>query len=114
MKSLLNPFRYGVLALSLIFNKVLRRFLPVCLAALFLSSAVLSYYRPWFIVALAVQAGFYLLALAYGPLFRLNLVKGPVGKMSSIAYFFCLGSLGMTLGAWDFLRGKCISKWEPT
>ena len=37
----------------------------------------------------------------------------PAGALASVAYYFCVGSLGTLLGLADFLRGKESIKWDP-
>jgi len=117
MRQILNPFRYGIYSIGLAINKVLRRMLPVCLIFLFLSSSVLSFYNPWIRLFFILQAGAYLLALSY-PLFIKNVsdtnpFKNKCKKLSSLAWYICVGNYGTFLGLLDFLSGKKITKWDP-
>lgn len=114
MRELLNPLKYGLFSISLIINKIVRRFLPVFLVSLFLSSLALCVHSPLIGLFLLLQLSFYILAFAHWALLRhlpgLRIVK----RLSSLAFYFCLGNYGTLLGLIDFLRGKRIIKWEPS
>jgi cellulose synthase/poly-beta-1,6-N-acetylglucosamine synthase-like glycosyltransferase len=105
-REMLNPVAHGVPALSLLFNKVLRRTLPLLLAAVFLSSAVLAGRAPFMGVFFLAQAAFYGLGLLYGK-------AGAGGKAGAVASFFLYGNVGTLLGLWDFLRGREVARWDP-
>lgn len=111
LKEVLNPFKYGAVAISLFINKVLRRLLPVFLITLFLSSAVLSPCCMIVKTVLAMQTAFYLLALLYVILFQhLPKIK-LITKISSLSFYFCVGNYGTLLGLIDFFSGKRTTKW---
>jgi cellulose synthase/poly-beta-1,6-N-acetylglucosamine synthase-like glycosyltransferase len=61
---LLNPFRYGAFAWCLFSHKVVRWLVPVFLLICLVSSAVLALHSRVYAVLFALQAVFYLLALA--------------------------------------------------
>jgi cellulose synthase/poly-beta-1,6-N-acetylglucosamine synthase-like glycosyltransferase len=103
-RELLNPFRYGVFAVGLFANKVLRRLLPVFLATLFATGAVLGLAHPWMLVLLAAQVTFYA-AAALHPLVR--------HRTTALCHYFCVGNLGTLLGLVDFLRRRETVRWEP-
>jgi cellulose synthase/poly-beta-1,6-N-acetylglucosamine synthase-like glycosyltransferase len=111
MRHLMNPRRTGFFAVGLFVNKVLRRGLPFFLLGLLASTIALarSYdlFRVLAILQLAMIAG----AASY-PLIR-GLPLGPVVKIGSVLFYFCLGNLGTLLGDIDFLRGRRIVMWEP-
>lgn len=113
MKELLNPFRYGIFSIRLAINKIVRRLLPLFLLLVFVNSLCLSSYSPSVKVILFLQLVFYALAFSYlisvHKIFRVRLFT----KVTSYAYYFCLGNLGSLLGLLDFLMGKQITKWTP-
>jgi len=111
MRNLLNPTRYGFYSVSIFCNKVLRRVLPFFIILLVASSAWLSFEYPTARLLLAMQAGFFLLAVSY-PLLRLANLRG-VERLSSIAFYFCVGNIGSFLGVIDFLRGRRVVQWNP-
>jgi poly-beta-1,6-N-acetyl-D-glucosamine synthase len=112
-KELLNPFKYGIFAIRLFINKILRRFLPVCMILMFFSSVFLSFYIPLIRILVFLQFVFYILALSYPIVFQ-N-IKGFifVKRITSLAYYFCLGNYGTLLGLIDFIRGGKVVKWNP-
>ncbi len=113
MKGLLNPLRYGIFSLRLLINKVFRRFLPICLILLFMSSLYLALYNPVIAFILLLQVIFYVLALLYSAFLQSSNVLRPLKKTASLAFYFCIGNLGTLLGLIDFLMGRHATKWEP-
>ncbi|MBF0345404.1 MAG: glycosyltransferase [Nitrospirae bacterium] len=112
MRSVLNPFRYGMFSITLFVNKVLRRLLPIFAILLLVSSLLLSVRYPVFRVVSALQLCFYVTALLYPFLFKhVKIFK--INKVASIVYYFCIGNYGMLLGVMDFLNGKEITSWTP-
>ncbi len=112
-KDLLNPFKYGMFSIRLLINKTIRRFLPIYLLLIFFSSMFLSFYYPFIWIVVFLQFIFYILAFSY-PIFFRN-IKGFkfMKRITSLAYYFCLGNYGTLLGLIDFIRGKKVVKWEP-
>ena len=80
---------------------------------MFLSSAFLSFYIPLIRILAFLQFIFYILAASY-PIFFQN-IKGfkSMRKITSLAYYFCIGNYGTLLGLIDLIKGKKIAKWEP-
>lgn len=113
-REVLNPFRYGLFSLGLFLNKVLRRFLPVLLVLMLLSSAVLAVeslpMRVWFFV----QFGFYASVVPLRKLADYLPLGGFLRRLVFLAYYFCTGMVGTWLGLLDFLGGKQVAKWETT
>jgi cellulose synthase/poly-beta-1,6-N-acetylglucosamine synthase-like glycosyltransferase len=113
MKEMLNPFRYGLFSISLIINKIFRRFLPGFLVLLFFSSLTLSFYHPCMKIFLVLQIAFYSFAILYWGILqyipRLRIIK----KIGATVFYFCIGNYGTLLGTIDFLRGRQAVKWEP-
>lgn len=106
MKAALNPAAFGVVAVSLWCNKVLRRLLPFFLLALLFTSTALATRSTLAALALAGQAAFYLAAF-------LHLLTGAGGRFAALASFFVAASAGTFLGVLDFIRGREIVKWDP-
>jgi biofilm PGA synthesis N-glycosyltransferase PgaC len=112
LKELLNPFQYGLFSLNLFVNKILRRFLPVFLLLLLLSTLILSLHNLLFRIILALQIAFYALAFLYW-IFLQHMKRNIIIKIASISFYFCIGNYGTLLGFIDFLKGKQITKWDP-
>jgi len=112
MKSVLNPFKYGIFSLNLFVNKVIRRCLPIFLISMFFSSLFLSFYIPLINILFLLQLSFYILALSHLILFQHLSTLRIMKRLSSLAYYFCLGNYGTLLGLYDFIRGKSVVKWE--
>ncbi|MBF0608604.1 MAG: glycosyltransferase [Magnetococcales bacterium] len=112
MRTVLNPFKYGIFSITLFVNKILRRLLPVFLIVLLTSSILASAAYPPFKIISALQLAFYATAVLYPFLLRhVKILK--INKVGSIIYYFCIGNYGMLLGTLDFLTGKEITSWTP-
>jgi len=115
-REVLNPFKYGFYSVGLFINKVLRRMLPVFLICLLVSSCILSCFYSLIQYLLFAQVIIYGPALIY-PLLAFSPSKNKLtiilSKVSSVAFYFCIGNLGTLLGLFDFLRGEKIAKWQP-
>ncbi|MBF0311233.1 MAG: glycosyltransferase [Magnetococcales bacterium] len=107
---LLLPWRYGAFAVQLLINKVLRRLMPLFLLLLTLFTLIGTGLSALFWVGalplLSVYAAAACHALSGGR-------RGKVGKLCAMAWYFCLGNLGMALGWYDYLRGSPAAKWDP-
>ena len=114
MKDLLNPFKYGFFSIRILINKIIRRLLPIFMLLIFFSSLVLSFHYLFFRIIFFLQIIFYLLAVSYLSLFQHTSHLRIVARITSLAYYLCLGNFGTLLGLIDFLRGKRIVKWEPS
>jgi biofilm PGA synthesis N-glycosyltransferase PgaC len=114
-RELLNPFRHGLFSAKLFVNKVVRRVLPVSLAMLFVATALLVPTSMAFSLLLLAQSAFYALAICHWLLRHRSSPDraGALGRMSTVAFYFCLGNLGMLGGLADFLRGRSVAKWDP-
>ena len=106
-RELLNPMRYGSFALGLWSHKMLRWFVPYFLAGLFVSNSFLLD-RPTFRIALALQAAFYVIALA-----GLALRNRDVPFPWSAPFSFCLVNWAALLGTLKCLSGKTSGQWNP-
>ncbi|MHB8835956.1 MAG: glycosyltransferase [Candidatus Methylomirabilia bacterium] len=113
MRELLNPFSYGMFAVGLAVNKVLRRLLPVLLVVFFLGTAVSAAAHRGSALLFAAQCLFYLFGLLYVLIFR-HLPEIPlVTKPCSVVFYFCLGNYGALRGVVDFILGREVVKWTP-
>lgn len=114
MRVLLNPFQFHGFAVGLFVNKVVRRALPFFQLVLLFSSLLLAFHFPLVGWLLALQLLFYLLALLHFIAIQVHLGLAPlIGRVTSFAFYFCLGSIGTLLGTVDFLTGRRYEKWEP-
>ncbi|MCG6550684.1 MAG: glycosyltransferase [Candidatus Magnetominusculus sp. LBB02] len=112
-KELLNPFKFGLFSIHLLINKVLRRFLPVFLITLFISSLMLARLNLLYALFFALQAAFYAAGVIYWLILsRIRKIK-LITRLFSVAFYFTLGNYGTLLGLIDFLRGKEVVKWAP-
>lgn len=108
-REMLNPFKSGFFAVELLSHKVLRYAVPLFLALLFVSSGLLVEYSVLYLIAFAVQALFYVMAIA-------GLVLEKVGARLSILViplYFVMANLASVVGFYKFLRGERFAKWEP-
>ncbi|NJB67647.1 glycosyltransferase involved in cell wall biosynthesis/cellulose synthase/poly-beta-1,6-N-acetylglucosamine synthase-like glycosyltransferase [Desulfobaculum xiamenense] len=110
---LLLPTHYGMFAMGLFINKILRRMMPFLLAGLFASSIPLAAESAWVAVLLAAQTACYLLGALWPFLRRAQGIAHALNRLSQTCFYVMLGNLGMTLGAWDFLCGRSAGRWEP-
>ena len=108
MRRLLNPARTGLYAMQLLFHKVLRRMVPLLLAALLLVSALLAPQHGLYAAALFAQLAVYGLALA-------TVLVPPVRRLpgASLAFFFTETQLAMALGLVRVALGLHSSRWTP-
>ncbi len=111
-RDLLDPRRYGMYSISLFINKVLRRFLPVCLILLFVSTAALSAEHVAPAAFLTAQIVCYGAALASPAVVRV-VRKGVIHRAASTLLYFCVGNYGTLLGLGDFVSGRKVARWEP-
>jgi cellulose synthase/poly-beta-1,6-N-acetylglucosamine synthase-like glycosyltransferase len=108
-RRLLNPFSFGMYAVTLFSHKVLRRLVSLLLIVLLLSSAILAG-QPWFLAIFLLQAAFYLLALA-GLLLRRTSV-GRV-KLLSLPFYYCLANLSALIALGRLVSGHRVERWRP-
>ena len=105
---LLLPWRYPWLAFQLWSHKVLRWSIPLFLAALLAGSASLAS-RPSFRILFAMQAAFYLCALA-------SLLIPPMrrSRLFSLPLYFCTINTAFLIGMINTIRGRNFNVWQPT
>ncbi len=112
MRHLFNPLRTGWFSLGLFVNKVLRRLIPFFLMGLFVSSLFLAAESKLFLVGACLQAAFYLGA-ALSPWLSRFLVVPSLRRITTAAFYFCVGNWGTALGVGDFLLNRQVVKWDP-
>ncbi len=115
-RGVLNPLKFGWYAVGLFINKILRRWLPIFLIGLLLSTAALCSQSSIILVLFLGQIVFYGSALFY-PVFNRYATLGKLNTLirnsMSLTAYFVLGNFGTLLGLKDFLSGKRIEKWTP-
>lgn len=106
----LNPFA-GMPALAYFSHKVLRWMGPFLLLAALITSAWLALQgQPLYVAALAMQAGFYLLALVGW----LRQRSGHAGGLTSAPFYFCAMNVALLLGFFRFIGGGQQATWQST
>lgn len=107
-KQILNPFRFPLVAFSLLSHKILRWLSMFVLIVVFVSNLSLLD-RPFYQITFFLQIAFYLCAFI-GFLFEKKAVK-PF-PLFSIPFGFCLANLGMGVGVLKSFTGKEIIKYK--
>jgi len=110
LKSLLNPFRYGILSFQYISHRVLRWTLaPLFLPVVFFANLWLALTgAPIYMALFAGQIIFYLLAFA-GYVLRDKKIKF---KGFFVPYYFAVMNLAVYAGLSRYLQGKQSVVWE--
>ena len=108
-RSAINPIRTGFYGVQLFSHKVLRYFVPVFLATMFVSSAVLVTSSWLFLSIFLAQACFYTIALAGYVLERSGYRQG----FSSLPFYFCLTNIACCVAVFRLLAGERYAQWEP-
>lgn len=109
LREVLNPCKYRLFAFQVWSHKVMRWLVPLFMAVLLATSAVLASERSVYAFALAAQAagyGLVLLAHVAPRLRQLALVR--------LAYFFVQVNVALAQAGLEFLRGRRIVTWEPS
>lgn len=106
-RSLLNPIRFGSIAIGLWFHKLLRWLIPYFLIVAFATNLLLLD-RPFFRVFFALQLAFYGLAAMGFTARRLGLPSPWSVPMS-----FCLVNAGALVGTMKCLAGGRSGTWQP-
>jgi hypothetical protein len=87
-----------------------RHLIPFFLLALLAADLWLARESHFFRLTLAMQAAFYLLAVA-GALLR-HRRSGSI-KLLSVPYYFCLVNAAALLGVLSIVRGSRVREWSP-
>jgi len=104
----LNPLRNTRHWFSLVSHKVLRWFAPFFMIFCFASSLAL-WRSPLYKTAAILQAAFYALALI-GWKWR---PENKIGKLLSLAFYFCMVNLASLVGCVKCFRGDLSGIWAP-
>ncbi len=107
-KALLNPWRFGQVAIGLWINKIGRRLLPLALLGLLLGSAFAAPHSPLALTLLLAQITGYLLTALYR-----WLKPHALARLAERGAYFVLGNVGMLLGWLDLIAGRAAPKWDP-
>lgn len=108
-REMLNPFRYGFYSIQLISHKLMRYLVPYFLLSIFISSAALALFSPFFQFILLLQTLFYLAGLASFLLHKWNRQLG----LLALPFYFLLSNLAASAGLISFLKGNRYERWEP-
>jgi cellulose synthase/poly-beta-1,6-N-acetylglucosamine synthase-like glycosyltransferase len=109
-RHLLNPFRHGLFAWSLLSHKLVRWLVPWAFATAIVALALLAPRETW--AALALAAGLGTLALAavgwWWP------EDTPAPRLAAMCAYFASGMLAAIVAWTNALRGELHPVWEPT
>jgi len=109
-RTVLNPFRSGFYAIQLWSHKLMRYLVPVCLIAIFVSTAFLAPRSPFYAVLFGLQVCFYLAALVSSALERLGLNV----RYLALPQYFVITNLASLIAFVKFLSGERYARWEPS
>lgn len=109
-RTLLNPFKYGLITLELFSHKIFRWMTPFFLVFLFFFNILALNSHPFLKWILCLQIMFYLVGiiLYFGPAV---LRKSGIFK---IIFYFMIANVSIVLSWFGFLTGKRYVKWQPT
>jgi hypothetical protein len=108
-RDMLNPFTSGFFAVELISHKLLRYAVPVLLLLILVANSVLAPGSFLYSATLAIQAAFYLTALAGWLMERL----GWRVTILAMPMYFVLANAASLLAFYRFVRGERLARWEP-
>ncbi|MCI5143859.1 MAG: hypothetical protein D3909_19485 [Candidatus Electrothrix sp. ATG1] len=103
----LNFFKYKLFSYQIFCHKLLRWFVPFFLAGAFLSNVLLVSSANFFVLLLAGQSIFYVLAL-FG--WTTRSLKGVL----KIPTFFLVVNAAIAVAWWQYLTGKRVIMWVPS
>ncbi len=107
--SLLNPFRYRLFAWQLFSHKICRWMNPVFLLVLLISSLLLIFTSPIYLIFALVQVLFYLLALGGTLVGRLV-----SGSLLRIPAYFVAVNLSIVVAWYRYVKGDRLVAWDPS
>ncbi len=107
MRTLLNVFRYGFVSFQLISHKLLRWLVPVFMLAAFAANAALLG-RPFYNATFALQAAFYVLAVAGWLAERLDVRV----KILSVPLYFSTVNIAAVIAMYRVWKGHRAVTWE--
>ncbi|HEX8370373.1 MAG TPA: glycosyltransferase family 2 protein [Pyrinomonadaceae bacterium] len=108
-RDMLNPLKSGFYAVQLISHKLLRYAVPVFLALILFSTAVLAAHSIFYSLIFLFQTAFYLMAFAAWLLERSGVKLG----ILAMPLYFVLANIASVIAFYKFLRGERYTRWEP-
>jgi len=112
-RELLAPWRYGFFAIALFINKLLRRVAAPCALVALMLCLLMLLLLPGTSSVFGLAIEMHWLIFVAGLLFAAGVaVVVFSGRWQALAYLV-LGLLGMSLGVYDYLRGRRVSRWVP-
>ncbi|MEP6946348.1 MAG: glycosyltransferase family 2 protein [Acidobacteriota bacterium] len=108
-RDMINPFKSGFFSLEMISHKWLRYAVPLMLATIFISNALLAYFNDLYDIVFAAQVIFYASAAAGWILERSGRHIMPL----SIPLYFVLANLASVVAFFRFVKGERTTTWEP-
>ena len=109
-RAVLNPFSSGFYAIQLWSHKLMRYMVPLCLIAIFISTAFLAPRSAFYAVLFVLQVCFYLAALVSSALEKVGLNV----RYLALPQYFVITNLGWLIGFVKFLSGERYTRWEPS
>ena len=109
-RAVLNPFSSGFYAIQLWSHKLMRYLVPVCLIAIFISTAFLAPRSTFYAVIFVLQVCFYLAALVSSVLERVGLNV----RYLALPQYFVITNLASLIAFVKFLSGERYARWEPS
>lgn len=109
MKSMLNPWRYGIFSWQLLSHKVLRWLVPFLLAAALVANIFLAFEQSFYIVTLVLQLAFYALAIAGA-----CISNDDLPAVLYMPFYFCMVNLASAHGVIEAYLGRTYTTWTPT
>ncbi len=109
-RAVLNPFSSGFYAIQLWSHKLMRYLVPVCLIAIFISTAFLAPRSMFYAVLFVLQVCFYLAALVSSILERVGLNV----RLLALPQYFVITNLASLIAFVKFISGERYARWEPS
>ena len=109
-RSVLNPFSSGFYAIQLWSHKLMRYMVPVCLIAIFVSTAFLAPRSTFYAVLFVLQVCFYGAALVSSILERVGLNI----RLLALPQYFVITNLASLIAFVKFISGERYARWEPS
>lgn len=109
-RSVLNPFSSGFYAIQLWSHKLMRYLVPVCLIAIFISTAFLAPRSTFYAVLFVLQVCFYGAALVSSILERVGLNV----RLLALPQYFVITNLASLIAFVKFISGERYARWEPS
>ncbi len=109
---LLNPFRHGRLAITVISHKIMRWLTGIWMLGMLVTNGLLWWFEDilFYDVLFYLQAAFYLLALLGLVLARTRLARNP---LLSIPMAICVVAVAFLRGMVQFVAGEQYATWRP-